>query len=439
MAVSSFSTSHVWANNVGNSKVPAILGGPKSHAGLWPAWPVWKSPNDDEDLLKVLRSGIWSRAKVTSHFEKNWAEMIGVKRCLAVVNGTNALITSLAQFNVGAGDEVIVPPYTFISTVQAVLMNGAIPVFVDINPTTLQIDETKIESKITPKTKVIIPVHILGNPANMTKIMEIATRNKLIVIEDACQAHLAEVKGKMAGSIGHAGCFSFQTSKNMPIGEGGAITSDDEVFMDRCFSYHNLGFPYGTQVGTVGSGSVMLGTKIRFTEYQAAIGLAQMRHLKQETDLRWENGKYLANKLNDIPGITPMQLYSDTTKAVYHLFPLFYDKKAFKEMPRSLFMKSLEAEGVPCSSGYTPLQTQPFIQSVFESKLYQKLYASEEINYGQFIEKNQCPINDMVCNEQAVWMTQNLLLESKTSMDHIVNAIEKIYHNADKIIKKFRE
>lgn len=439
LVTSGINPSYGWAAGDGNSTVPAILGGSKAHTGVWPNWPVWKSPAEDEGLLKVLRSGVWSRAKLTSEFEQKWAEMIGTKRCLTTVNGTNALITSLAQYNIGVGDEVIVPPYTFVATIQAVLIHGAIPVFVDINPLTLQIDETKIEAKITPRTKAVMPVHILGNPANMTKIMEIARKHKLIVIEDACQAHLAEVNGKRVGSIGDAGCFSFQTSKNMPIGEGGAITSNDERYMDRCFSYHNLGLPYGTQAGTLGSGAYMVGTKVRFTEYQAAIGLAMIKTLERESDLRWENGQYLTGKFKNIPGITPMLTYPETTKAVYHLYALLYDKKEFKGMSRALFMRALRADGVPCSPGYTPLHTQPFIKSAFESKLYQNVYAKSEIDYDSFLEKNQCPKNDLVCNEQAIWMTQNLLLESKSSMDNIVNAIGKIHNNAALIVEKFKE
>lgn len=439
LAVSGFNDLYAWGQTNTDKKLPAILGGAKSHHDLWPDWPVWKSPAYDDNVLEVLRSRVWSRAKVTAEFEKKWAELIGTKRCLSVVNGTNALIASVAQFDIGPGDEVIVPPYTFIATIQAVLMNGALPVFVDIDPKTFQIDPAKIEAKITSRTKAIMPVHILGIPADMTRIMTIAKKHNLIVIEDACQAHLAEVNGKRVGSIGHAGCFSFQTSKNMPIGEGGAITSDDDSFMDQCFSYHNLGLPYGTQVGSVSGGGIRVGSKIRFTEYQAAIGLVQMQNLEKETNTRWENAKYLSEKVKSIAGISPATLYPETTKAVYHLYPLLFNKDKFKGMPRSLFLESLRAEGIPCSSGYTPLHTQPFIQSAFESKLYQKVYDKKDLDYRSFLDKNQCPMNDRICNEEAIWLTQNLLLGNKSSMDNIANAIEKIHDNADKIVKKFKK
>ena len=285
------------------TKLPALLGGKKAHPDTWPRWPQWNPETDEAHLLEVMRSRVWSRGDVVTEFESRWAETMGAKRCLALTNGTNALITALAQLNVGAGDEVILPAYTFIATPQSILMNGAIPVFCDIDPETYQLDPKKLEAKITPKTRAIMPVHILGLPADMNRIMAIAQKHNLIVVEDACQAWLAEVDGKKCGTIGHAGCYSFQNSKNMPIGEGGAIVSNDDAFMDRCYSYHNYGNAYGTLVGTVGNGSIMLGTKQRTTEYQAAIGLAQLARLEADTVKRESNAAYLKEKVKDIPGI----------------------------------------------------------------------------------------------------------------------------------------
>src|SRR5699024_9947040 len=158
-------------------------------------------------------SGVWSRAEVVKEFEEAWAKTVGTKRSLAVVNGTNALITSLIQLDIGGGDEVIVPPYTFIANVAAILAVGAMPVFVDTNRETFQMDEDRIEAKITSRTRAILPVHILGLPADMNKIMAIAKKYNLVVIEDACQAHLAEIDDKQVGTFGDAGCFSFLNSK----------------------------------------------------------------------------------------------------------------------------------------------------------------------------------------------------------------------------------
>ncbi|KPL12887.1 MAG: glutamine--scyllo-inositol aminotransferase [Bacteroides sp. SM23_62] len=412
----------------------AILGGQPVRTKGWPDWPMWDPETDEERVIEVLRSGIWSRGAVVTEFEEKWADTIGSKRCLATTNGTYALITALRQLNVGPGDEVLVPPYTFIATIDAILMVGAMPVFVDTDPATFQIDADKIEEKITSRTTTILPVHILGLPADMGKIMAIARNNHLTVLEDACQAWLAEIDNKKVGSFGDAGCFSFQNSKHIPIGEGGAIVSDNDEFMDRCFSFHNFGRPHGKVVGTVSGEYVILGSKCRMTEYQAAIGLAQLKRLEEQTRQREQNAEYLRAQIKDIPGILPYELSENVTRAVFHLFPFRYKKEQFHDLSRSKFMEALEAEGIPCSGGYSPLNNMPYLKDAFQSKNFQKVYSEEMLDFDGFIERNQCPRNDQLCKE-AVWFGQNMLLGSKSDMDDIAKAIEKVHNNADKITK----
>lgn len=399
----------------------------------WPSWPVWNPATDEELVLKVLRSGVWSRAGVVSEFEKRWAETIGSKRCLAVVNGTNALFAAMVQLGIGGGDEVIVPPYTFIATIAAVLQTGAMPVFVDTDPKTFQIDADKIEAKITPRTRAILPVHILGLPADMTKIMAIAKKHNLLVVEDACQAWLAEINHRKVGTFGNAGCFSFQNSKNIPMGEGGAIVSDDDEFMDRCYSFHNYGNPYGSVVGTVGSATVIPGTKLRLAEYQAAIGLVQLARLEEQTAKRNENAAYLKSQLSKIPGILPYEFNPGVTRAAFHLFPFRYIKEEFANMTKSKFINALRAEGVPCSGGYSPLNKMPFLENAFKTKNYRLMYPPEMLDYNKYMENNQCPANDQLCNE-AIWFEQSMLLAEKEDMDYIAAAIEKIRKNSGKKI-----
>jgi len=416
-----------------NPGPPVILGGKKIVTKEWPVWPQWKSELYDEKLLKVMRSGIWSRADVVNEFEKKWAETIGTRRCLSVVNGTNALITAIVQLGIGGGDEVIVTPYTWISSVQAVLMAGAMPVFVDIDPETYQMDPAKIESKITSKTRAIMPVHILGLPSNMEKIMPIAKKHNLLVVEDACQAWLAEVSHRKVGTFGNAGCFSFQTSKHLPLGEGGAIVSNDEEFMDRCYSYHNVGFPYGAVIGGVGQGSVMLGTKLRLTEYQAAIGLAQLGVLDAQTSQRNENAAYLRSRIINISGIKPYKLYDNVTRAAFHMFAFRYKKEEFSGLSREQFLTALTAEGIPNLSGYSPyLNKQPYLENAFKSKNFQKMYSKDELDFNKFKERNECPENDSLCME-SVWLQQNLLLSGKSDLDGIAAAIDRIQKNAEKL------
>jgi dTDP-4-amino-4,6-dideoxygalactose transaminase len=265
--------------------------------------------------------------------------------------------------------------------------------------------------------------------------MKIAKKHDLFVIEDACQAHMAEIDHKRVGSFGHAGCFSFQNSKNLAIGEGGAIVSDDEAFMDKCYSYHNYGNPYGTVVGNVTAGTLIAGTKLRLTEYQAAIGLSQLKRLGAETDTRNANAAYLKSKIGAIPGIIPYKLYDNVTKAAFHLFPFRYDKEGFKGLPRKDFLKALNAEGIPCFEGYAPLNKMPYLANAFQSKNYQKMYAAADLDINAYNERNQCPLNDRLCNEEAVWFAQSMLLAGRADMDDIVRAIEKIHGNADKLKK----
>lgn len=420
---------------IGNADTPAILGGKKIFDGKWPVWPQWKAGSYEEPLLKAMRSGIWSRDLLVTEFEKKWAALIGTSRALAVVNGTNALITSVIQFDIGGGDEVLVTPYTWISSIQAVLNAGAIPVFVDIDPATYQMDYRKIEEKITPRTRAIMPVHILGMPANMEKIMEIAGKRDLLVIEDACQAWLAEINHKKVGTFGNAGCYSFQTSKHLPLGEGGAIVSNDEKFMDRCYSYHNVGFPYGAVIGGVGAGAVMLGNKLRITEYQAAIGLAQLEALVDQTETRNKSAAYLKAALGKIPGIVPYKLYDNVTKAAFHMFAFRYRKEEFSGLSRDLFQKALGEEGIPNLSGYAPyLNKQPYLEHAFGTKNFKRMYSSAELDFKKYSERNECPENDSLCNE-SVWLQQNMLLSPEQDLDKIAAAVERIRQNADKIRK----
>lgn len=424
--------------NYASSKfsTPALLGGkPVITRHDWPKWPIWET-EDEKPLLEVMRSGVWSRSHVVGEFERKWAETLGAKRCLSVVNGTNALNASLAQLEIGWGDEVLVTPYTFIASVSCILFNGAIPVFVDVDPETFQMDPGKIEEKITPYTRAIIPVHILGLPCDMEQIMAIARKYDLVVVEDACQAWLAEINGKKVGTFGNAGCFSFQNSKNIPIGEGGAIVSDDDEFIDRCHSYHNYGNAYGAVAGQIGAGTVMIGTKLRLTEYQAAIGLVQLKRLEEQTRIRNENAAYLKSLIENIPGIVPYKLHDNVTRAAFHLFPFTYHKEFFKEMRRENFLKALNAEGAPSYSGYTELNKMPYLKNAFESKYYRKFYPEERLDYKKYAEENACPKNEKLCTEQAVWIPQNILLGSKNDMENIARAIEKVYINAETINNK---
>lgn len=418
---------------------PAVLGGKAVRSKPWMEWPIWKPETDEKRLLEVVRSGVWSRSKVVAEFEEAWAKTAGAKRCLTVVNGTNALITALIQLGIGAGDEVILSPYTFIACPSAILATGAIPVFVDVDPETYQIDPAKIERSITSRTKAIMAIHILGLPCDMPSILQIAKKHGLLVLEDACQAWLAEINGQKVGTFGDAGCFSFQNSKSMAMGEGGAIVSNDDAFIDRCFSYHNFGNPYGSVAADPAQpGTVMMGNKLRLTEYQAAIGLAQLARLEDETRVRTENAHYLHSLIKDIPGIIPYRLYDHVTRAVFFLFPFRYQPNQAHGLTRAGFIKALRAEGIPCSTGYTPLNKMPYLAHAFQTKNFKRMYTEQELDINAYNERNHCPKNDALCNDEAIWFTQNMLLGPRSDMEEIAYAIERIQKNAAQIAKQSR-
>jgi len=411
------------------SEQPAISGGSPVRTVSFPGWPVI-AENEERAWMKVLRGGKWNRLDGDSarEFEDTWARALGAKHCLATANGTSALIISLGALGIGPGDEVIVPPYTFVATVNAVLMHYAIPVFVDTDPDTLQIDARKIEAAITPRTRCILPVHLGGSPADMDAILEIGRKHKLPVIEDACQAHLAEWRHRKVSTLGALGCFSFQASKNLNSGEGGAILTNDSDLYRVCQSFHNNGR------GDTGSGFgyVRNGANLRITEFQAVLLTEQFKRVEEQSRRREQNAAYLTAQLSEIPGIHPARMYPGATRNAYHLYMLRYQREGFANLPRSQFLKALEAEGIPCSSGYTPLNKEPFLKNTFDSRGYRAIYPAKQLD--GWLERNQCPVNDQLC-EEAVWFTQTMLLGPRSDMDQIAEAVRKIHRHAPALAK----
>jgi dTDP-4-amino-4,6-dideoxygalactose transaminase len=416
----------------GKAKDLAMLGGEPVRTKPWPEWPIWNRDAEDS-MIEVLRSGKWYRSWGTkvSEFEKIYAEYMGAKRCLATASGTTALEVALQVLGIDAGDEVIVAPYTFIATYNVVFTQHALPVFADTDRETFTINPDKIEERITERTKAILPVHILGLPADMNRINAIAKKHNLLVIEDACQAWLAEYEGKLCGTLGDLGCFSFQNSKHLPSGEGGAVLGNDDDIMDRCHSYHNCGRAYGKTASEF-TGYPFRGTNKRMTEFQATILMSQIKRIREDADLRLKNALYLDSKLKEIPGITPYKLADGATRSAYHLYPFRLDEKAFGNVSRDKFLKALRAEGITCSSGYGPQYHDGLIEEAIQSRGYKRLFSEERLNrYRE--ELHELPDNDQLCKE-AVWLFQYMLLGDQGDMDDIVNAVTKIYENRKKLI-----
>ena len=415
----------------GATAKPAVLGGAPVRSDPFPSWPV-ADDLEDQALLKVLHSGKWSRGSgaQVDRFEREYAQLTGAKHCLAAANGTSALLIALNALGIQAGDEVIVPPYTFVATINAVLSLNALPVFVDSDPRTFQIDARKIEAAITPRTAAIMPVHLGGNVADVDMILSVAAKRKLPVIEDACQSHLAEWKGQKVGTFGALGCFSFQASKNLNSGEGGAVLTNDSGIAERCYAYHNNS--RGRNAAGTDFSYLARGLNLRLTEFQAALLVSQMTRLGKQASTREKNAEYLTKNLREIPGISPAEGYAGCTRNAYHLYMFRYDSSRFAGLDRDKFLKALKAEGIPASGGYSPLNKEPLLRNTLDSRGYKRLYGEAVLR--EWHEKNQCPANDRLCSE-AVWLTQTMLLGPRSDMDAIVSAIRKIQTHASEVAR----
>ncbi len=410
---------------------PALLSGKPIRTDPFPSWPV-SSELEERSLVNVLHSGKWNRntGQYVNAFEKSYALMMGAKYCLATANGTSALLTSLFALGIGPGDEVILPPYTFVATVNVVLLLHALPVFVDTDPETFQIDARQIEAAISERTAAIMPVHLGGSVVNLDAILPIAAKHRLPVVEDACQSHLAEWRNRRVGTFGATGCFSFQASKNLNSGEGGAILTDNEDLVERCFTFHNNS--RRRQGAAQGLSYSMPGANLRLTEFQAALLIAQMSRLEEQSRLRERNAQYLTSMLREIPGVLPARMYEGCTRNAYHLYMFRYKKEYFSGLSRATFLKALAAEGVPAQGGYSQLNKEPFIKDTLHSRGYSAIYSKERI--ARWEERNGCPQNEKLC-EEAVWFTQTMFLGTRRDMEQMAEAVRKIQAHAQDLAR----
>jgi dTDP-4-amino-4,6-dideoxygalactose transaminase len=404
---------------------PAILGGPPLRTADWPRWPVCNEV-EDKLLLEALRSRKWNRygGKQVKAFEKAYATRAGAKHCVATNSGTSALSTCLGALDLGPGDEVILPPFTFVATFNVITLNYALPIYVDVDPETSQIDATKIAAAITPQTKAILAVHIGGNVCDMDAICALSRKHNLPVIEDACQSHLAEWRGRMVGNWGLAGCFSFQASKNLNCGDGGALITNDPDFAFQCESFQDQSRKKGPKGLTAGC----RGANLRMTEFQGAILNAQMTRLEEQSKQREENAAYLSSLLREIPGILVQKQYPGVTRHAWHVYAFRYQKAHFAGLGRDKFMLALKREGIDdTAGGYTPWNKEAHVSALATNRHYRRLYSKETLERWQ--QHRACPQNDLLCAEN-VRFTQTMLLGTRSDMDQIAAAIRKIQKHA---------
>lgn len=402
----------------------AILGGKPVREKPFPSWPIWRE-KEVSAVADVVRSGKWgTRGPRAEEFESKFAEYCQTKYCVSLTSGTTALYLALWVCGVEPGDEVIVPPYTFIATANAAAMLGAVPVFADIDLKTFCLDPFSAEALITPRTKAIIPVHLGGEPANMDAFQEIKDKYGLAIIEDCAHAHGSEWKGKRVGSLGDVGAFSFQESKNLPAGEGGAITTDNEELYEYAFSVHHVG---RKRVGGEWYEHYILGANMRMTEFQAAILLSMMDKIEEEFKRREENALYLDSLLKGIEGIIPQERDERVNRRAYHLYVFRYQKEAFGGVDKDVFIRALNAEGIPCSAGYSLLCDAPVYAQghfgPFGKLLKDEKFVREPLTNARILEK------------ESVWLFHTLLLGDKNDVEDIAEAIRKIKENVDELRK----
>ena len=289
-----------------------------------------------------------------------------------------------------------------------------------------------MEKAITKDTKVLMPVHMGGLPADLDKIMAIAQKHNLPVIEDACQAPGTEWRGKKIGSYGIGGAFSFQSSKNLNCAEGGAISTNDSDFMNACYAFHNQGMGRSTSGGSYNPGeSGTRGSNGRLTEFQAGILLSQMTRFDLQSKRRNQNADYLTKLFNEIPGITPAKLYDGATFCTYHFYMYRYDKSHFAGMSRARFIEAMRAEGISTWTGYGHLNKDAYVKGLAKNKHYLKIYGEKTMK--EWLDRNECPQNDRLAGEESLWFGQNMLLGTTRDMEQIAGAVRKIQKNANQL------
>jgi perosamine synthetase len=312
--------------------------------------PIAKPQLGEEEkaaVVAVLESGMLAQGRRVAEFEARFAELCGVRHAVAVASGTAALWLTLLAHEIGPGDEVITTPFSFIASSNCVLYVGARPVFVDIEPDTCLIDAGDIEARITERTRAILPVHLYGQPCDMVAITEIAGRHKLIVVEDACQAHGATFDGQSVGSFG-TGCFSFYPTKNMTTGEGGIVTTNDDALAEqlRLLRNHGQSQRYRHEI---------LGYHFRTTDIQAAIGLVQLEKLPAWNKQRIANARYLNERLMDVR----VPIVAPNRRHVFHQYTIRVsgDRQALQD--------HLSEYSVGTAIHYPhPIHHQPFYRSL---------------------------------------------------------------------------
>ncbi len=426
----------------------ALNGGSPVRTAPWPQWPIFDQ-EDERLLLEVLRSGNWWRhsygqgvelaedeldpKSMVARFQRAFARAHDCKFGICAANGTVTMEIGLRAMGIRPGDEVIVPPYTYVATATAVLMVGAIPIFADIDPDTYNLDPRRVEEAITERTTAIIPVHFGGQPCDMDAINVLAQQHNLKVLEDAAHAHGSSYNGHKCGSLADMGSFSFQLSKNMTAGEGGVITTNRADYAEACemlvWAGRKKGHPWYQHF--------VLASNARITEFQGALLLGQLRRLPEQNARRMANARLLDDRLSAIEGITPLVTLPSTTSHSHHIYMFRYDSRAFAGLSKQRFVAALQAEGISSAfAGYImPLYKNPlFVDKNFYGGAWplDSWEHSRQLDYADFEER--CPVSERACATEAVWISQTMLLADEPAMHDIAEAVRKVQTYARELL-----
>lgn len=400
----------------------ALFGGTPAKRKPFPEWPQYDA-REEELLLEVLHSRRWWRTQGTksAEFERQFADWHQADFGIAVTNGTHALEVALAALGVGPGDEVIVPDSTFVATAGAVLFAGAMPVPVDVEADTFNIDPELAEAAITSRTAAIIAVHMGGMPADLDRMQEISKHYAIPLVEDCAHAHGSEWGGRRIGAFGAFGTFSFQSSKTMTAGEGGIVLTNDPALERQARSVHDCGRLPGEWFYSHFS----YGSNYRLSEWQGAILSVQLTRLDDQTKRRHENGRLLDKLLAEIPGITPQKHDERCTRNGQYAYIFYYDKSHFGGAPTKQFIAAMNAEGIPNQAAYPPVHGL----DVFQNGSYRRRLCSDQAKEAHPFLQAEFPVTKRAAWE-CYWVPQYCLLGNSEDMHEIAAAIKKIQKNA---------
>jgi len=408
----------------------AINGGKKivDRENFWTSWPIINE-DDRKTVLNVLKEknlcrlyeGSWAE-----RFEKKWASFCDTKYCIATSNGTVSLELSLKALGIKPGDEVITTPVTFIATASSISEAGAVPIFADIDFNTGQIDANSIEENITQRTKAVMGVHYGGYPFDIDKVKNVCKKHNLFLIEDCAHAHGTKWKEKHVGSWGDFGSFSFQASKSLASGEGGAVITNNEKYYDKALTLHNI----GRILGKPGYYHYYLSSNYRLAELLAGLLLSQFEKLPEQTKIKEENGNWLKKELASL-GIEPLPEDKRITQRGYYFAVFKFNKEEFGGITRDRFLEVINAEGIPFGKAYgLPLYKNPAFTKAYLSEIFPENILRKLPDY----EKLHLEMSEKFCEVQLT-LLHTILLSPKSKLQKIIDAVEKIKKNIEEAKK----